>query len=109
MTDVEKLTFGELERDRIIRADWGSWHPSLCDQRDQLGSDANPETTLCMRLFLRSDTKQEKAERKGWPNKLLRFKNTQVPKSKRMHTRVVRVHLHAARAAPVKHRARQSS
>jgi len=74
MTDVEKLTFGELERDRIIRADWGLWHPSLCDQRDQLGSDANPETTLCMRLFLRSDTKQEKAERKGWPNKLLRFK-----------------------------------
>jgi hypothetical protein len=74
MTDVEKFPFGELERDGIIRADWGAWHPSICDQSDRLGSEANPETTLCMRLFLRSDTKQERAERKEWPNKLLRFK-----------------------------------
>jgi hypothetical protein len=76
VAELDKFPFAEVQAEGI-RADWSAWHPSICAQSDlklltRLDS-APPETTVAATLFLRSDSKEERAERKAWPKRLLDF------------------------------------
>lgn len=76
MGSLEKFPFIELDAEGI-KADWDPLHPPVCDSKCP-AQDTAPEATIGLRLQLRSDSPQAKAERKEWPARLLQFKSLKI-------------------------------